>query len=127
MNCIRPLKAIRLKCYDCSGWNFAEVAKCAMRTVFCGHFALARNPRELYIKSYHPMHMPKSLRSVEMSNCGRGRREIKGTVVQFCWCGRPLVKYECPRYKQETLKEKRERIGKWSGPSKRYRGAYERF
>jgi len=28
MKVATPLKAIRLKCYDCSGWNWGEVKKC---------------------------------------------------------------------------------------------------
>ena len=28
MKVVRPLKAIRLKCLDCSGWNQSEVFKC---------------------------------------------------------------------------------------------------
>ena len=29
MKAVRPLKAIRFKCLDCSGWNAAEVERCA--------------------------------------------------------------------------------------------------
>lgn len=29
MKAVRPLKAIRLKCLDCSGWSSVEVDKCA--------------------------------------------------------------------------------------------------
>lgn len=52
--------------------------------------------------------------------------------MSFCVCGRPLIikngELECPRHgKDFGEKPKRDRIGDWSGPTKRYKGAYERY
>ena len=48
--------------------------------------------------------------------------------VIFCLkCGRVLVNSKCPRHKDKVTKDKRERIGRYSGRSKRYKGAYEKY
>ena len=39
-----PVKAIRLKCLDCSGGSSAEVAQCAITTCALYPFRLGRNP-----------------------------------------------------------------------------------
>lgn len=52
--------------------------------------------------------------------------------VEYCWCGLRVLKGLCPRHKGEWYthekyqKEKRVNIGKYSGKSRRYKGAYEK-
>lgn len=44
---------------------------------------------------------------------------------KFCSCGLPLGHIQkCLSFKVD---KKREKIGDWSGPTKRMKGAYERF
>lgn len=41
----RPLKAIRLKCYDCSGWSWPEVAKCVDTDCILYPFRFGKKPK----------------------------------------------------------------------------------
>ncbi len=56
-----------------------------------------------------------------------------GLMTQSCHCGRRLeYKWGVPTsstHQQECFipPKKRKRVGRWSGTSKRYRGAYERY
>ncbi|KKL81009.1 hypothetical protein LCGC14_1999010 [marine sediment metagenome] len=62
------------------------------------------------------------------------RKDTKLIVVPHCYCGRELEEkwgvLQCPHHKGEfvqTKKRRTERIAKYSGPSKRYRGMYEDY
>ena len=58
---------------------------------------------------------------------------IAETNKNFCYCGLYLIDSfgikRCPKHGLQWDKAKygRSKIGKWSGPSKRYKGAYERY
>jgi len=41
----RPLRAIRLKCYDCSGFNWNEVANCTHTTCILWPLRYGRKPK----------------------------------------------------------------------------------
>ena len=50
----------------------------------------------------------------------------------FCWCGRSLKMtvwgtFFCPEHRSECYSKpiKRAKIGKYSGPSKKFKGGYE--
>lgn len=47
MNQPTPMRAIRLKCYDCSGWNWAEVEKCQHRDCVLWGLRLGKKPKDL--------------------------------------------------------------------------------
>ena len=42
---LKPLKAIRAKCIDCSGGNMAEVRRCDIRYCSLWTYRMGKNPR----------------------------------------------------------------------------------
>ena len=42
---ISPMRAIRLKCMDCSGWQQKEVEKCAAKECPIWCFRMGKNPK----------------------------------------------------------------------------------
>ena len=42
---VRPLKAIRLKCLDCSGWSAPEVENCAHKMCVLYHLRRGKKPK----------------------------------------------------------------------------------
>ena len=59
------------------------------------------------------------------------QEEDKGLkLISYCYCGRVLDfrygLFSCPTHKFDYIERPiRRRIGKWSGPTKKYRGGYE--
>ena len=51
MNCTRPLKAIRLKCLDCSGWSSSEVAKCVHEKCILWGLRFGKKPKGIEYKT----------------------------------------------------------------------------
>ena len=47
----RPLKAIRLKCLDCSGWSFKEVELCSHKACVLWELRLGKKPKGLQYKT----------------------------------------------------------------------------
>ena len=45
MKMARPLKAIRLKCLDCSGWEWPEVARCQHTTCILWPLRFGKKPK----------------------------------------------------------------------------------
>ena len=45
MKAVRPLKAIRMKCLDCSGWSSVEVDKCAHTACILYPLRYGRKPK----------------------------------------------------------------------------------
>ena len=40
-----PLRAIHLKCYDCSGWNWVESANCASKDCILWPLRFGKKPK----------------------------------------------------------------------------------
>ena len=45
MKVARPLKAIQLKCYDCSGWNWSEVKLCTHKDCILWPLRFGKKPK----------------------------------------------------------------------------------
>lgn len=54
MKVVRPLKAIRLKCYDCSGWSWKEVDKCEYANCSLYPYRYGRKPKGVKYASITP-------------------------------------------------------------------------
>jgi hypothetical protein len=52
MHCVRPLWAIRFKCYDCSGWNWAEVEKCSHQDCILWPLRFGKKPKGMQYKHF---------------------------------------------------------------------------
>ena len=48
-------------------------------------------------------------------------------MKMWCYCGRMLIDLKCPKHGEKIHRVNRKRIGRYSGRSHRYRGAYERY
>lgn len=59
MICVRPLKAIRLKCYDCSGWNFGEVKRCVHEDCILWPLRFGKKPKGIQYKKLLPKQYAK--------------------------------------------------------------------
>jgi len=68
MKSARPLRAIRLKCYDCSGWQWPEVANCTHTD--CALYALRFGKRPKGLKYTHIT--PKEYASIVESGTAVG-------------------------------------------------------
>ncbi|MAF43225.1 MAG: hypothetical protein CMI54_03520 [Parcubacteria group bacterium] len=57
----------------------------------------------------------------------------RGESVVFCWCGCIIANNQCPTHHDKWLNFKvwkakqNPKKGKWSGPTKRMKGAYEDY
>ena len=45
MKMARPMKSIRLKCLDCSGWQWSEVQKCAHTACILWPLRFGKKPK----------------------------------------------------------------------------------
>jgi len=43
---VRPLRAIRYHCYDCSGWNWNEVRKCPHQDCILWPYRTGHRPKK---------------------------------------------------------------------------------
>lgn len=48
MKIARPLRAIRLKCLDCSGWQWSEVEKCEHTACILWPLRFGKKPKGLH-------------------------------------------------------------------------------
>ncbi len=62
MKTARPLKAIRLKCLDCSGWNSKEVELCAHEACILFPLRFGKKPKGLKYTTVTMKEYERSLR-----------------------------------------------------------------
>jgi len=84
-----PLKAIRSRCIDCSGYELKEVRRCSLNDCSLYHLRMGKGSRATL----------KSIRAYCLWCCDNKSSEVKKCVVVSC----PLWEYRVGRRPKKTL------------------------
>ena len=82
MKAVRPLRAIRLKCLDCSGWQWPEVERCIHTDCILWPLRFGKKPKGVHYSKVSAKEYEKRINSPNLSINAESRTTVEESSVE---------------------------------------------